>query len=104
MRTFDEVMAEKEYQHWQDIHHPCTIAGRKWREEGYRLSQELHFEEPSLESFIGRVESLERKSPPGRKEIDYLKGNINFTKNKLFEHIEMSIKKKEEYTIEEGKG
>ncbi len=92
MKTFGEVMAAKERQHWQDIHHPCTPAGQRWREEGYRLSEEL--KEPSLEDFIERVESLERKSPPGRKEIDSLKGHIIFVKNKLYEHIEKSIKKK----------
>ena len=100
MRTFGDVMAEKEYQHWQDIHHPCTPAGRRWQEEGYRISQELHHKEPSLEDFTGRLESLERRSPSSRREMDSLKGEIRNTRTKLLEHIKP--KKKEEYTIEGG--
>ena len=98
MRTFGDVMATKEYQHWQDIHHPCTVSGRMWREEGYRISQEIHYEEPSLSDFIERLDSIEKQSPVSlRKELDSLKGLIIFTKNKLYEHIERATKKKSKY-------
>ena len=42
VKTFGEVMAAKGAKHFRDIHHPCTRDGRKWREEGYQISQELH--------------------------------------------------------------
>ena len=102
MRTFVDVTARKAEQRWRDIKHPCTPAGIKWREESYRISQELkHPIEPTIEELIERIDEIERKSPPGRKEMDSLKGEIRNTRTKLLEHIAFK-KKKELYTIEGG--